>query len=123
MTWRRAAVIRRPLLRRAILAGMTGVLTGCASMESAPPDRLSELRAKAQACSEALPAISQHSVDRFGRVQASAQGPEASLMERNFFDCVAARGRWTTWTPGQSPPMLEPLGTDTPDPNPGLRVP
>jgi hypothetical protein len=92
-------------------------------MESAPPDRLNDLRAKARACSEALPTISQYDVDRFGRVRASAQGPEASVIERNFFDCVAARGRWTTWMPGQPAPMLEPPGTENPDPSPALRVP
>jgi hypothetical protein len=92
-------------------------------MESAPPDRLTELRTRAQACSEALPTISQHDVDRFGHVHATAQGPEADVIERNFFDCVAARGRWTAWMPGQSPPMLEPIGPDNPDPNPALRVP
>jgi hypothetical protein len=123
MTWYGSAVNQRPPLRRAVLVGVASLLTGCASMESAPPDRLNDLRTKAQACSEALPTISQYDVDRFGRVRASAQGPEASVIERNFFDCVAARGRWTTWMPGQPAPMLEPLGTENPDPNPGLRVP
>jgi hypothetical protein len=123
MTWCGSAVNQRLPLRRAILVGVASLLTGCASMESAPSDRLDGLRTKAQACSEALPTISQYDVDRFGRVRASAQGPEASVIERNFFDCVDARGRWTTWTPGQPAPMLEPLGTENPDPNPGLRVP
>jgi hypothetical protein len=100
-----------------------GLLAGCASMESAPPERLAELRASAQACSQALPAVSYYDVDRFGRVLVSAQGTEAGVIERNFHDCVARRGRWTTWAPGQPAPMLDPLGSDNPDPSPALRVP
>ena len=123
MSWCGSAVNQRPLLRRAILASLAGFLAGCASMEPVPPERLNDLRTKAEACSKALPTISQYDVDAFGHVRASAQGPEASEIERNFFDCVAARGRWMTWMPGQPPPMLEPLGTENPDPNPGLRVP
>ena len=103
--------------------GLVGLLTGCASMESAPPERLTELRASAQACSQALPAVTYHDVDRFGRVRASAQGPEADVIERNFHDCVGRRGRWTTWSPGQPAPMLDPPGTENPDPSPALRVP
>lgn len=122
MTWSGSAVNPWPLCRAAF-AGAVVLLTGCASMESAPPERLNDLRARAQACSQALPSISHYDVDRFGRVQASAQGPEASEIERNFFDCVAARGRWTAWMPGQPAPMLEPLGTENPDASPALRVP
>jgi hypothetical protein len=92
-------------------------------MESAPPERLAELRANATACAEALPAITRYDVDRFGAVRASAGGPEADVIERNFLDCVGRRGRWTTWGPGQPAPMLEPLGTENPDPEPGRRVP
>jgi hypothetical protein len=103
--------------------GLSGFLAGCAAMESAPPERLAELRASAQACSQALPAVSHHDVDRFGRVQVSAQGPEADVIERNFYDCVARRGRWTTWAPGQPAPMLDPPGPENPDPSPALRVP
>jgi len=119
-------VNRRSFGRRVIFPGLMcvlGVLAGCAAMESAPPERLSELRSKATACSEALPAISQHGVDRFGAVRASATGPDADLVERNFQDCVFGRGRWASWAAGQSAPMLEPLGTDDPDPTPGRRVP
>jgi hypothetical protein len=92
-------------------------------MESVPPERLDELRARATACAEALPAITRHDVDRFGAVRASARGPEPDVIERNFGDCVARRGRWTTWTPGQPAPMLEPLGPDNPDAQPALRLP
>ena len=106
-----------------IFLAVLSLLAGCASMESASPERLTELRSKAQACSEALPAISAYDVDRFGRVRATAQGPQASLIERNFVDCVSSQGRWTTWAPGQPAPMLEPLGSENPDPNPALRVP
>jgi len=121
MTW--CGSVNQSPLRRAIFLSLVSLLAGCAEMESAPPERLTNLRTKAQACSEALPAISQYDVDRFGRVRASAQGPDAGVIERNFVDCVAARGRWTTWVPGQSAPMLEPLGTENPDPSPALRVP
>jgi len=100
-----------------LLLGLASLLAGCASMESAPPERLAELQSKTQACGAALPDISEYDVDRFGRVRASAQGPEASLVEQNFYDCVAARGRWTTWTAGQPPPMLEPIGMENPDPS------
>jgi hypothetical protein len=110
-------------MRRAILGSLAGLLASCASMESAPPERLTQLRTKATACSDALPAITQHDVDRFGRVTAAAGGPEADVIQRNFQDCVFARGRWVQWTPGQPAPMLEPLGPDNPDPSPGLRVP
>ena len=99
---------------RALLLGAASLLAACAT-ES--PERLSQLRTKAQACNEALPDVTQHNVDGTGRVWAIAQGPEASVMERNFLECVAAQGRWTTWTAGQPPPMLEPLGTDNPDPS------
>jgi hypothetical protein len=110
-------------MRRAILSGLVSLLAGCAAMQSAPPERRTELRTKATACSEALPAISQYDVDRFGTVRASARGPEADVIERNFFDCVSGRGRWVKWVPGQPAPMLEPLGTENPDPEPGRRVP
>ena len=103
--------------------GLAGLLAGCASMESAPEGRLAELRASAQACSQALPAVSHYSVDRFGRVQVSVQGSEADVIERNFHDRIARRGRWSAWTPGQPPPMLDPPGTENPDPSPALRVP
>jgi hypothetical protein len=107
----------------AVTLSVAALAAGCAAMESLPPEQLSALQAKAQACSEALPDVTHHAVDRFGRVQASVQGPEAELIHRNFLDCVAARGRWTTWAPGQPAPMLEPLGSDAPDPNPALRIP
>jgi hypothetical protein len=94
-------------------------LAACAA--SAPPERVADLRAKAKACSDALPTLGSYGVDRFGSVQASAQGPDAGLVERNFMDCVHRRGRWTTWAPGQPAPMLEPLGDDPPDPS--SRVP
>ena len=110
-------------MRRAILPGLISVLAGCAAMESAPPERLAELRTKAPACSEALPAITQYDVDRFGRVRAAAGGPEADVIERNFLECVFGRGRWVQWMPGQPAPMLEPLGPDNPDPEVGRRVP
>ena len=113
----------RPDVRRAVRLGLVGLLAGCAAMESAPPERLAELRASAQACGEALPAVTSHDVDRFGNVRVSAGGPEAEVIERNFRDCMARRGRWTTWTPGQLAPMLEPPGTENPDPRPALRVP
>jgi hypothetical protein len=102
---------------------LSGLLAGCAAMESAPPERLAELRASGQACSQALPAVSHYDVDRFGRVRVSAQGPEADAIERNFHDCVGRRGRWATWSPGQSAPLLDPPGTENPDPSPALRVP
>ncbi|HEY7139908.1 MAG TPA: hypothetical protein VIE44_07415 [Methylomirabilota bacterium] len=107
----------------AVVLGAASLLAGCASMDSLPPERLAEVRTRAQACNEALPAISRYDVDGSGRVWATAQGPDAGLIERNFADCVAARGRWTAWAPGQPAPMLEPLGPDNPDPNPALRVP
>jgi hypothetical protein len=110
-------------MRRAMLAGLAALLAGCASMESAPPGRLSELKEKASACGEALPAVTHHDVDRFGRVRATAAGPEPAVIERNFQDCVFARGRWARWTPGQPAPMLEPPGPDNPDSTPALRVP
>jgi hypothetical protein len=112
----------RAIMRRAIVASLA-ILAGCASMESAPPERLTQLRTKATACSEALPAITHHDVDRFGRVTATAGGPEADVIQRNFQDCVFARGRWVQWTAGQPAPMLEPPGPDNPDPSPALRVP
>jgi hypothetical protein len=107
----------------AILIGVVTLLAGCAAMESAPPERLAELRARARACGEALPAITRYDVDRFGAVRASAGGPEPDVIERNFAECVAGRGRWTKWAAGQPAPMLEPLGTENPDPEPGRRVP
>jgi hypothetical protein len=114
---------RRSTMRRAILPGLVILLTGCAAMESAPPERLADLRAKATACSEALPDVTQHDVDRFGRVRVVARGPEADVIERNFLDCVLVRGRWAQWKAGQPAPMLEPLGTDNPDPEVGRRMP
>lgn len=114
---------QRSSARVAIFSSLLGLLTGCAAMESAAPERLAALRAKAQGCSQALPAIARYDVDRFGTLRASAEGPDADVIERNFFDCVSARGRWITWTPGQPAPMLEPLGADTPDPELGHRVP
>ena len=108
---------------RPILPGLVGLLAGCAAMQSAPPERLEELRTKARACSEALPAISSYGVDRFGNVQAVAQDPDAGLIERNFSDCLSSRGRWATWEAGQPAPMLEPPGADDPDPELGRRVP
>jgi hypothetical protein len=116
-------VNRRSLARCAVIPGLVGLLAGCAAMEGAPPERVAELKTKAAACSEALPEIRQYGVDRFGAVQASATGSDAALVERNFQDCVFGRGRWTSWAAGQPAPMLEPLGPDNPDPNPGLRMP
>jgi hypothetical protein len=110
-------------VRRAIGVGLLGLFVGCASMESVPPERLDALRTSAEACKEALPAVTYQAVDRFGNVQVSAGGPEPAVIERNFRDCVARRGRWATWAPGQPAPMLEPLGTDAPDPQPALRLP
>ena len=55
--------------RRAIVLSLASLLAGCAATESMPPEHLSALRAKAQACNEALPDITHHDVDRFGRVQ------------------------------------------------------
>jgi hypothetical protein len=102
--------------RRALVLGVASLLAACAT-ESMSPERVSELRAKGDACKEALPDVSQFNVDGSGRVWAIATGPQSNLIERNFQDCVAARGRWTTWTAGQPPPMLEPLGEDNPDPS------
>jgi hypothetical protein len=113
---------QRFLPTRAILLGVVSLVAGCAAVDSLPPERLAELRSKAKACSEVLPDIARYDVDRSGNVQASAGGTEAALIERNFQDCVAARGRWTTWVAGQPPPMLEPLGTENPD-SPALRIP
>ena len=110
-------------MRSTILAALVVLLAGCAAMDSAPPEQLASLRSKATACGDALPGITQHDVDRFGRVRAAATGPDAALLERNFQDCVFARGRWAQWTPGQSAPMLEPPGPDNPDASPALRVP
>jgi hypothetical protein len=110
-------------VRRGVFPALLGLFAGCAAMESVPPERLAELEARSKACAEALPAIARYDVDRFGAVHASATGSEADVYERNFQDCVARRGRWTTWTPGQPAPMLEPPGTDKPDASPGLRVP
>lgn len=92
-------------------------------MESAPSANLDALRASAQACGEALPDVAYHAVDRFGNVQVSAGGAEPPVIERNFRDCLARRGRWADWAPGQPAPMLEPLGTENPDPQPALRIP
>ena len=100
---------------RALILGAASLLAACAT-ESVPPERVSQLRTKGQACREALPDVTQFNVDSSGRVWAIAQGPESNVIERNFLDCVAARGRWTTWTAGQPPPMLEPLGEDAPNP-------
>lgn len=99
---------------RALVLGAASLLAGCAS---ASPERLAELRTKAQACQEALPDVRQYNVDGFGSVWVIADGPESAVIERNFQECVAARGRWTTWTAGQPAPMLEPLGTENPDPS------
>ena len=107
----------------AVLLGAIGLLASCATMDSPSPERLAELRAKGRACNEALPDITSFSVDHFGNVQASARGADAALVERNFHECVAAQGRWATWTAGQPAPMLEPIGPDNPDPSPALRVP
>ena len=101
---------------RALILGAASLLAACASVDSVPPERLAEMRMKGQACKEALPDVNQFNVDDSGRVWAMASGPEANVIERNFQDCVAARGRWTTWTAGQPPPMLEPLGEDSPNP-------
>ena len=109
--------------RRAIAIGLSGLLAGCAAMGSMPPEQLSALRAKAQACNEALPDITHHDVDRFGRVQAYAQGPQAERHPPELPRLVAARGRWTTWAPGRPPPMLDPIGPDNPDPNPRFASP
>jgi hypothetical protein len=110
-------------MRRAIGLLLLGLLAGCAAMESAPSERQAELRASTQACSEALPAVTWHDVDRFGNIRVSAGGPESEVIERNFRDCVARRGRWATWAPGQPAPMLEPPGPDNPDAQPALRIP
>jgi len=107
MSWRGAALLA---------LSAASLLAGCAT-ESAPPERLTALRTKGEACKEALPDVSQFNVDGSGSVWVTAQGPEAAVIERNFQDCVAARGRWTTWTAGQPPPMLEPLGTENPSPS------
>jgi hypothetical protein len=117
------ATNRRSLVRCVVVPGLIGFIAGCAAMEGAPPERLAELRTKARACNEALPEISRYDVDRSGAVWGSATGSDAALIERNFQDCVFGRGRWTSWAAGQPAPMLEPLGPDNPDPNPGLRVP
>ena len=101
---------------RAIVLGAASLLAACAT-ESVSPERLTEVRAKAEACKDALPDVSRYDVDGAGQVWVVAQGPETAVIERNFQDCVAARGRWATWTAGQPPPMLEPLGTDNPDPS------
>ena len=101
---------------RAILLGAAGLVAACAA-ESVSPERLAEIRAKAGACQEALPDVSRYNVDGSGQAWVVAQGPEAGLIERNFQDCLAARGRWARWTAGQPPPMLEPLGADNPDPS------
>ena len=77
----------------AVTLSVAALAAGCAAMESLPPEQLSALQAKAQACSEALPDVTHHAVDRFGRVQASVQGPEAELIHRNFLDCVKSRKR------------------------------
>jgi hypothetical protein len=111
------------LIGGAVGLGLSGLLAACAAMDSAPPERVAELRASAQACSQALPAVSYYDVDRFGRVLVSAQGAEAAVIERNFHDCVGRRGRWATWSPGQPAPMLDPPGAENPDPSPALRVP
>src|SRR5262249_62248222 len=99
-----------------LLLGAASLLAACAA-ESVSPERLTALRTKGQACKEALPDVSQFNVDGSGSVWVIAQGPEAAVIERNFQDCVAGRGRWTTWTAGQPPPMLEPLGTENPNPS------
>jgi hypothetical protein len=117
------SVKRRIIMCRAILASLASLLVGCASMASAPPERLTELQSRATACGEALPAITYHDVDRFGRVTAAAGGSDADVIQRNFQDCVFARGRWAQWTAGQPAPMLEPLGSDNPDASPALRIP
>jgi hypothetical protein len=109
--------------RLPVLTLACAILAGCSAMESVPPERQADLRAQAKACSEALPAITRYDVDRFGTVRVSAGGPEPNVIERNFSDCVARRGRWTTWVPGHPAPMLEPPGTENPDPEPGRRVP
>jgi hypothetical protein len=114
---------RRPRLGPMLRAGAAGLLVGCAAMASAPPERVAELRTRSAACREALPAVREHDVDRFGRVRATATGPDADAVERNFQECVFGRGRWARWAPGESAPMLEPLGPDTPDASPALRVP
>jgi len=101
---------------RVLVLGAASLLAACAT-ESVPPERLTELRTKGGACKEALPDVTQFNVDGAGQVWVIAQGPEASMIERNFHDCIASRGRWATWTAGQPPPMLEPLGTDNPDPS------
>ena len=110
-------------MRHAILPGLVSLLAGCAAMQSAPPERLAELKTKGAACGEALPAIRSYEVDRFGHVRASAEDPEAEMIERNFFDCISSRGRWATWEAGQPAPMLEPVGTEDPEPDLGRRVP
>ena len=100
----------------ALLVGSVCLLAACATA-SVPSERLATIRTKAEACKEALPDVSQFNVDGSGSVWVIAQGPEVAVIERNFQDCVAARGRWTTWTAGQPPPMLEPLGTENPSPS------
>ena len=100
----------------AIVLGAASLLAACA-VESVPPERLTEIRAKAQACQDALPDVSRYNVEGSGQVWVMAQGPEAGVIARNFQDCVAARGRWGTWTAGQPAPMLEPIGTENPDPS------
>ena len=101
---------------RALVLGAASLLAACAT-ESVSPDRVAELRTKGEACKESLPDVSQFNVDGSGSVWVIATGPESRVIERNFQDCVGARGRWTTWTAGQPAPMLEPLGEDTPDPS------
>ena len=108
---------------RTILLGLVSLAAGCATVNSLPPERLAALRSKAKACSEALPDIARYDIDQSGNIQVSvSSGADAALIERNFQDCVAARGRWTTWVAGQPAPMLEPLGTENPD-SPALRIP
>ena len=107
----------------AVLLGAMGLLAACASVDTAPPERIADLRAKGKACNQALPDVAHFDVDRYGEVQVWARGPEAALIERNFRDCVAAQGRWAKWAAGDPAPMLDPPGPDNPDANPGLRIP
>ena len=65
--------------------------------------------AKAQACNEALPDITHHDVDRFGRVQAYAQGrrrgrdpPELPRLRRGQ-GAVDDMGAWSTATDARAP--------------------
>jgi starvation-inducible outer membrane lipoprotein len=71
------------------LSALSVLLTACATTpQSVSPERQSELRARAQECMRAHPAVEQFEVDRFGTVTAYYRMSGSASITDPFFECV-----------------------------------